>query len=108
MRYQVMLTPNSGITPAQMEEFALPSLQVLWGLYTRDIVREMFVREDKKGIVFTMEAPTAESLTQALALIPWVAKELVTGEAIRLMPFSDIALAFVAQNQQAAQTQQVA
>jgi len=102
MKYLVTLTSKAGIDDAKIKTFAVPTMQTLWGLYIRDIVREMYVREDKKGMVLIMEAPSAQALAEALSAIPWVNQDLVQGEGIRLTPLRDIALAFVAENQEAA------
>jgi hypothetical protein len=94
VKYLVTLTSSKGVSPAQLEQTAVASAQALWDLYLKDIVREMYVREDNAGVVFVAEGPSAEALAQALSTIPWVRDNLVVGEGIRLMPFRDLAAAF--------------
>ena len=87
-RFGLQLAPDAAT--------AVASAQALWNLYVNDVVREMYMREDNRGMVFVAEGASPEAVAQALATIPWVKSGLVTGEGIRMMPFRDLATAFAA------------
>lgn len=62
----------------------------------KETIREMYVRGDKRGIVFIAEADDISVLSAAMAEIPLIKDGQLNGEIVQLSPFTDISLAFEA------------
>ena len=96
MKFLITIAPRQGADLAMVEKSNAGSAKVVWDLYAKGMIREMFVREDDRGTVFIAEAPDAVTLRDAMAAAPLIQSGQVTGEIIGLKPFIPLASAFQA------------
>ena len=96
MKFLITISPRQGADLATVQSASAGSAKVVWDLYTKGIIREMFVREDDRGTVFIAEAPDAVTVRDALAAAPLIQSGQVTGEIVGLKPFAPLATAFAA------------
>lgn len=94
MQYLITLSIRPDADPAQVAAARAESSKALWELHVAGVIREMYARQDAKGVVFIAEAASTEALNQAISVIPFLKEGLLVGEAVGLAPFADIALAF--------------
>jgi hypothetical protein len=95
MKYLIQMAFTENATPETVAPYQNQSAKELWSLYLGDTIREMYVRADQRGIVFIAESNDLADLTEKLNAIPLVSQGLLNGQIVRLMPFQDLALAFV-------------
>ena len=96
MKYLVQLGFSREASPEIVKSLQVPSAKAVWSLYLNSIVREMYVRGDKRGAVLIAESPDLDTIKNAINSIPLVQKGQLGGEIVQLNPFSDLAMAFAA------------
>jgi hypothetical protein len=94
VKFLVTLSIRPDASAAEIEQQRIPSSKILWDMHLAGVIREMYARQDNAGVVFIAESPDNETLSKQLSHIPFLQSGLLVGEAIALVPFADIALAF--------------
>ena len=94
MKFLITISPRQGADLATIQKTSAGSAKVVWDLYTKGMIREMFLREDDRGTIFIAEADDAVTIRDALAAAPLIQSGQVTGEIIGLKPFAPLATAF--------------
>jgi len=72
---------------AELAPLLLDEARATWTLYTEDVIRELYLRDDG-GVVMVMEVPDLGSARQALGRLPLVASGFLDFDVWSLAPFS--------------------
>lgn len=94
MKFLIQMAFTANATAEAVAPYQGESAKELWHLYLGDVIREMYVRADQRGIVFIAESNDLKDLTGRLNAIPLVSTGFLNGQIVGLMPFPDISLAF--------------
>jgi hypothetical protein len=65
-----------------------------WKLYKEGTVREMYDRQDRRGVVFVLECSSVDEARKGLDELPFVREKLIDFEFIPLGPFSYFEMLF--------------
>ena len=74
--------PIAELAPLLPEE-----ARTVWALYTEDVVRETYLRDDG-GVVLVIEAETLEAATASLSRLPLVANGFLEFDVWAVRPFA--------------------
>jgi hypothetical protein len=89
-----MMRPEDGAdVRAAIAVRARAELQVLWELYGRGVVREMY-SPGNPGAVLVLEARSAEEAARELSVLPLLADGIMVLEVTELHPFAGLELLF--------------
>jgi hypothetical protein len=75
-------------TPQTMQPHLDAEVRYAWKLYKEGIVREMYDRPDRRGVVFVLECRDAGEARTILNELPFVRERLIDFEIIPLQSFS--------------------
>jgi hypothetical protein len=75
-------------TPERIQPHMAAEVKVAWALYREGIVRELYDRPDRQGVVFVLECSGADEARRRLEELPFVREKLIDFEVIPLGPFS--------------------
>ena len=68
---------------------------VVWELYKKNIIREIYFRKDKSSAVLILECKSVQEAKQSLAELPLVKKKLIYFEIIPLAPYHGFERLFI-------------
>lgn len=81
-------------TPARMQPHLEAEVEHAWKLYREGTLREMYDRQDRRGVVFILECGSVEEARRILDGLPFVREKLIDFETVCLEPFSYFEMLF--------------
>ncbi len=66
----------------------------VWELYQRDVIRELYFRQDQTSAVLVLECASVEEAGRILGSLPLVQQDLIKFEVIPLAPYPGFARLF--------------
>ena len=81
-------------TLEKMQPYLEAEVKHAWKLYKEGTVREMYDRQDRRGVVFVLECNGVDEARKSLAELPYVRERLIDFDLIPLEPFSYFELLF--------------
>ena len=79
-------------TPEGIKANFMKDVNQMVKLYLADVVREIYFRQDRSGVVLMMEVPSIEEARGLLDTLPLVKEKLIDFDLIPLGPFMPLAL----------------
>lgn len=75
-------------TPERIRPQLAAETRHAWQLYREGVIREMYDRADRMGVVFVLECDGLDEARRVLGGLPFVQENLIEFECIPLAPFS--------------------
>ena len=82
----VIETPKKGVTPAQIMDVIPAEVRATVKLYLDGKIREWYSRGDGKGVIFLVEAKTADEARAITETLPLAKEQLMDHEYIPVGP----------------------
>lgn len=70
MRILVLDVPREGVTPADYAPHLLNEIKHGWALIKSDFIREIYMRQDRPGVVIIVEAENVEKAKEVCSTFP--------------------------------------
>lgn len=86
-------TPE-GVTPQQFAPHLHAESLGVWELMQADILREIYFRKNRQGVVLVLECASEDEARSALATLPLVKDGIITVELIPLIPYDGLSILF--------------
>ncbi|OOF57287.1 superoxide dismutase [Rodentibacter myodis] len=86
MRILVLDVPREGVTPTDYTPQLLNEIKQGWALLKSDIIREIYMRQDRPGVVIVLEAESVEKAKAICDEFPLAKAGLIDFQYI---PFSN-------------------
>ncbi len=81
-------------TPTKMQPYLEEEVRHAWKLYREGTLREMYDRQDRRGVVFVLECGSIDEARNTLNGLPFVREKLIDFETMSLEPFSYFEMLF--------------
>ena len=81
-------------TPEKLRPHLEAEVKHAWKLYKEGTVREMYDRQDRRGVVFVLECRGVDEARKSLDELPYVRERLIDFDLIPLEPFSYFEMLF--------------
>lgn len=94
MKVLAIITLASSAEISGVRDHLHDELRKSWGLYSRNVIREMYLTEDPTRVVFILEAEGTASAAAELKELPLVNSGAFTLQLIELHPFVNWAKLF--------------
>ena len=78
---------NEGLTSADFQPYLKDEAEAVWELYKKNIIREIYFREDQPTAVLILECKDTAEAESILAQLPLVQKGLIKFEILPLIPY---------------------
>jgi hypothetical protein len=82
----VILTPRQGVTPQQIMAVIPSEIRATVNLYLDGKIREWYSRGDGKGVIFLVDAKTADEARSIMETLPLAKEQLMDHEYIPVGP----------------------
>ena len=82
MRILVLDVPRTGVTLADYAPYLLDEIKHGWALIKSDVIREIYMRQDRPGVVVIVEAESVEQAKAECAKFPLAKAGLIDFEYI--------------------------
>ena len=79
--------PRAEATAEATSPLMVPEIEAVWRDYARGLIREIYERVDRRGVVMICEANDRQEVEEMLANLPLSRAGLLDTEVIELMPF---------------------
>ena len=89
MKIIALSIPGPTPDPKRMTELADEEARSAWELWKSNVVREVYLRKDRPGVVAVLETPTVEDAEAALSEIPYYRHGLIRFDLIPVGPFTN-------------------
>jgi hypothetical protein len=89
MKIIALSKPGPTPDPERMNELALEEARSAWELWKSGVVREVYLRNDRPGVVAVLETPTVEDAEAALSTVPFYRHGLIRFDLIPVGPFTN-------------------
>lgn len=86
-RFIALGVPRPDATPARLQPLLRAEIEAVWHAYRAGLIREIFERADRAGVVMICEAENAEVVEAMLAALPMAQAGLLDTQVIALKPF---------------------
>jgi hypothetical protein len=87
MKILAIAKVDRGATFEKMQPHLEAEVKFAWKLYKEGVVREMYDRQDRTGVVFVLECGSVDEARRNLDELPFVREKLIDFEIIPLEPF---------------------
>ena len=78
---------NEGLTSADFQPYLKDEAEAVWELYKKNIIREIYFREDQPTAVLILECKDTAEAESILAQLPLVKKGLIKFDILPLKPY---------------------
>lgn len=76
-----------GISSDQFTPYLKDEAMVVWDLYKKNMIREVYFRKDKSSAILILESKSVQEAEQILAELPLVKEKLIYFEIIPLVAY---------------------
>ncbi len=76
-----------GVTFDQMAPHMEAETRLVWDMYMSGALRELYLRQDQRGVVLVFECETVEEVHQHLDTLPLVQHKLIAFDVVALGPY---------------------
>lgn len=87
MRILCLDIPKEGVTVSDYAPHLLNETRHAWELYKSEVIRDIYFRKDRPGVVIFAEADSVEEAQKACAEFPLAKAGLLTFECIPFGPY---------------------
>ena len=98
MKFLCLDIPQPGATIEKYVPHMQNEARYGWQLYKSGVIRDIYFRQDRPGVVIIAEADSVEAAQSALAEFPLAKAELISWEVIPLGPFTNWEMLFAPSN----------
>ena len=87
MKILVLLTIVGKPDPKEIEKLQEPEAQAVWALLEKQVVEEIYLRQDHSGAVLVLRADTLDAARAAVDGLPMVEAGLLAADYVVLDPY---------------------
>jgi muconolactone delta-isomerase len=83
-----------GVTYEQMAPHMKAETKIVWDMYMSGALREIYLRQDQRGVVIIFECDSVEEVQQHLNTLPLVQHGLIAFDVVPVGPYPGFARLF--------------
>ncbi|QPC02616.1 superoxide dismutase [Xylella fastidiosa subsp. multiplex] len=87
MKLLCLDVPQPGASLEKYQPYMLDEVRHGWQMYKSDIIRDIYFRQDRPGVVFIVEAESVDAARKTLSKFPLAEAGLIGWDVIPLGPF---------------------
>ena len=99
MKILAEVTLNASADIATIQRLVTDEIRCSWALYAANVLREIYLTDNPRRVVFVLEAADFDAATNRLQTLPLVKSGLFTCALTELRPFTNWSKLFASQAQ---------